>query len=135
MADYSLQALARYLPQLQNLNVQSLGQGAPMVGGSLGLPAVDPNLSVEGGYHRPDAVAARLAGAAHLPAAVPMPYRSDAQRGWRIRLPAPRHWRPIQGAEWDAASKGKSLPARVEQPKSLASLSRQLSPAKTHRDR
>ena len=55
MADYSLQALARYLPELQNLNVQSLGQGAPMVGGSLGLPAVDPNLSVEGSYHRPDA--------------------------------------------------------------------------------
>ena len=34
MADYSLKALERYLPELQNLNVQSLGQGAPMVGGS-----------------------------------------------------------------------------------------------------
>ena len=30
MADDSLQALARYLPELQNLKVQSLGQGAPM---------------------------------------------------------------------------------------------------------
>ena len=65
-----------------------------------------------------------------------MPFRADAQRGW-AHTPAgvKALGGPSKVAEWDAASKGKSLPARVEQPKSLASLSRHLPPAKTHRDR
>ena len=64
-----------------------------------------------------------------------MPFKSKAQQAFFNANRASLERQGVNVSEWNAATKGKSLPARVEQPKSLASLSRHLPPAKTHRDR